>query len=59
MIDLDHFKKYNDSFGHMAGDIVLKTVAQILEEHFSHPGRFGLPLWGEEFCVLLPDCPKV
>jgi len=58
MIDLDHFKKYNDSFGHIAGDIVLKTIAQILEEYFRHPGELVCRYGGEEFCVLLPDCPK-
>ncbi len=58
MIDLDHFKKYNDTFGHMAGDIVLKTLAQILEENFREPGELACRYGGEEFCVVLPDCPK-
>ena len=58
MVDLDKFKHYNDSFGHMAGDIVLKTLAQILEEHFSRPGDLACRYGGEEFCVFLPDCPK-
>jgi len=58
MIDLDFFKQYNDSFGHMAGDIVLKTISQILEEQFNHPGELVCRYGGEEFCVLLPDCPK-
>jgi diguanylate cyclase (GGDEF)-like protein len=58
MIDLDHFKQYNDSFGHIAGDIVLRTMAQVLEGHFNHPGELVCRYGGEEFCVLLPDCDK-
>ena len=54
MIDLDHFKWINDTFGHPAGDDVLRMVAQQLDE-VTRPGdvigRFG----GEEFVVLLPE----
>jgi len=57
MFDLDHFKKVNDTHGHMAGDHVLKTVASIVrglvreEDTFA---RYG----GEEFALLLPETPK-
>ena len=52
--DLDHFKLYNDEFGHLAGDAALAAVADVLREQLRSRdvvGRFG----GEEFCVLLPD----
>lgn len=58
MIDLDHFKRYNDEFGHVAGDIVLKTVARVLGDIFSQPGNLVCRYGGEEFCVILPDCTK-
>ncbi len=54
MIDVDHFKKFNDSFGHHAGDVVLRRVARAIQENFRQSDiccRFG----GEEFTVLLPD----
>ena len=54
MIDLDHFKKINDSRGHHAGDSVLKEVARRLKDSvrpYDVIGRYG----GEEFVVLLPD----
>ncbi|MNI00658.1 Response regulator PleD [compost metagenome] len=53
MIDIDHFKRFNDQFGHDAGDAVMQYVARILSEVVTGKGdvfRFG----GEEFTVLLP-----
>jgi len=53
MIDIDHFKRFNDDFGHDAGDAVMQHVAQILRENVQEAGvayRFG----GEEFTLLLP-----
>lgn len=54
IIDADHFKNVNDTYGHMAGDAVLKNIANLLKSHFPPPhltARFG----GEEFCVIAPD----
>ncbi|MEZ2299257.1 sensor domain-containing diguanylate cyclase [Variovorax sp. RCC_210] len=53
MIDLDHFKRINDAYGHPAGDRVLVQAAAIIRDQIGHDGlvaRFG----GEEFCVVLP-----
>jgi len=58
MIDLDEFKQYNDKFGHMAGDLALKTVAEVLSASFQNPGEMIARYGGEEFSVLLPDCSK-
>lgn len=58
MMDLDFFKDYNDKYGHMAGDIVLRMVGIFLTDFFNEPGSLVFRYGGEEFCVLLPDCPK-
>ena len=53
MLDIDHFKKINDTYGHVTGDDVLKKLAGELRDHIRHPdtiGRYG----GEEFLVVLP-----
>lgn len=54
MVDLDHFKHTNDTYGHIAGDNVLIAVAEVLRgetRRYDSAGRFG----GEEFAVLLPE----
>ncbi len=58
IMDLDHFKEYNDRFGHSSGDIVLKIVSETLKGHFSDPGNLICRYGGEEFCVLLPECSR-
>ena len=53
MLDVDHFKQYNDTFGHPAGDQVLRTVAATLSQNVREHdvvARYG----GEEFVVVLP-----
>jgi diguanylate cyclase (GGDEF)-like protein len=52
MIDLDHFKKVNDQFGHDAGDVVLKKVAKLLRSH-SRDSDVCIRYGGEEFALLL------
>jgi len=54
MIDIDHFKKVNDTFGHPMGDRVIKSLALFLKQRLrktDHIGRYG----GEEFAVVMPD----
>lgn len=58
MIDLDHFKQYNDSFGHIAGDMVLKSVGRLMQEAFDVPGDLICRWGGEEFCIALPNCTR-
>jgi diguanylate cyclase (GGDEF)-like protein len=53
MLDIDHFKKVNDNFGHHAGDLTLKRVADLLQEHLPEPGILAR-IGGEEFCALVP-----
>jgi diguanylate cyclase (GGDEF)-like protein len=54
MLDIDHFKKINDTYGHQSGDLVLASVASTFQEVLRNvdiSGRLG----GEEFAVILPE----
>jgi two-component system chemotaxis family response regulator WspR len=57
MIDVDNFKKYNDTYGHLAGDEVLKSVGAVMLRTFARPTDLPARFGGEEFVVLLPDTP--
>ncbi len=61
MIDVDHFKLYNDSYGHSAGDTVLKTVISAITSVVRHPPDMVARFGGEEFACLLPgaDIPSL
>jgi diguanylate cyclase (GGDEF)-like protein/PAS domain S-box-containing protein len=56
LMDVDHFKQYNDSFGHPAGDEVLKTVAQLLQKYV-RPNDLVARYGGEEFAIVLVNTP--
>ncbi len=55
MIDIDHFKRFNDHFGHDAGDAVMQHVARILRDAAAGRGGSAYRFGGEEFTLLLPD----
>ncbi len=55
MIDIDDFKRYNDHYGHLAGDECLKKIASIFPETLTRPGDFCARYGGEEMACVLPD----
>lgn len=57
IIDIDHFKQFNDTYGHLAGDEVLRKVAQAVQAAFRRPKDLVVLLGGEEFVVVLPATP--
>lgn len=57
LFDIDHFKKFNDTYGHQVGDLVLRELAAVIREQLRKPdipARYG----GEEFTIILPETPR-
>ncbi len=57
MLDIDYFKKYNDTYGHQAGDACLKQVAAALAQCLRRPADLAARYGGEEFVIILPSTP--
>ncbi|MCL2574959.1 MAG: diguanylate cyclase [Defluviitaleaceae bacterium] len=55
LLDIDYFKKFNDTYGHLNGDACLKTVAHIMRDSVKRGGDFVFRWGGEEFAILLPN----
>lgn len=58
MIDVDHFKRYNDAYGHLAGDDVLKQVARVIQDGSTRSTDLAARFGGEEFVVILTGVPQ-
>lgn len=56
MLDIDHFKRFNDHYGHQAGDEALRQVGRLLQHFARRPMDMAVRLGGEEFALLLYDC---
>lgn len=54
LIDVDHFKKFNDNYGHLMGDLVLKTIAKVLTDSCVDTNHIACRFGGEEFALILP-----
>jgi len=55
MIDADHFKRINDTYGHLMGDAVLRGLADVLSRHMRVPADLPARVGGEEFAILMPE----
>ncbi|QSZ42782.1 diguanylate cyclase [Sulfurimonas aquatica] len=58
MMDIDFFKRYNDTYGHQAGDEAIKTVARVIKSTFQRASELSFRIGGEEFAVLITHNKK-
>jgi diguanylate cyclase (GGDEF)-like protein/PAS domain S-box-containing protein len=56
LLDVDHFKRFNDTFGHAAGDLVLREISVLLKENSRQMDTIACRYGGEEFILILPEC---
>ncbi|MDH1314861.1 diguanylate cyclase [Shewanella xiamenensis] len=59
MCDIDEFKKYNDFFGHLAGDDCIKTIGEVLKNTIKRPADMVARYGGEEFVLILPNTDRL
>jgi len=55
IVDIDHFKQYNDTYGHVKGDECLQLIAKTIQERTQRPGDLVARYGGEEICIILPE----
>lgn len=58
LVDVDHFKRFNDRYGHLAGDQCLRELAAIFKQVAVRPHDVAARIGGEEFAIILPDTPQ-
>lgn len=59
MLDIDYFKKFNDTYGHLAGDDCLKNIGEVLSKSVKKSNSFVVRYGGEEFLVVLPNTDNI